>query len=206
MVSGNAVTLSGTLDTILAAAGPGGAPAVANGTITLSGSNPIAIAAGQTLSLGVSNGYTLIINPDPLVFSNSGTISIGPGNVSLQAVNLGASAGTLSASSGGTLTMVGPVNSGVYAPAAGGTVILSGSVSGGTYSPAAGGTVLLIGPYSGPLTNLAPSPGSNLVIYNNLSAGTLNVGSGLAYYAFSSTSFGPATLEFSGGTLGEPRP
>ena len=94
MVSGNAVTLSGTLDTILAAAGPGGAPAVANGTIVLAGCSPIAIAANQTLSLGVSNGYTMNVGT---VFSNSGSIVAGLGNISLAGSNLSSSSGTLGA-------------------------------------------------------------------------------------------------------------
>ena len=68
---------------------------------------------------------------------------------------------------------------------------MSGSVSGGVYAPAAGGTVVLSGPYSGPLTNLTPSAGSSLVIANNISAGTLNVASGLAFFANSGSSFGP---------------
>ena len=92
MVSGNALSLSGTLDTILAAAGPGGAPAVSNGTIILAGSSPIAILANQTLSLGVSNGYTLNVGT---VFSNSGTIVAGVGNVSLAGSSLTISTGTL---------------------------------------------------------------------------------------------------------------
>ena len=98
--------------------------------------------------------------------------------------------------------MAGPVTSGIYAPSAGGVVVLSGTVSGGTYSPAAGGTVVLgvSGAYTGSLANLTPPVGSTLVIVNNTSSGTLNVAGG-AFLATSSTSFGPATLEFGGGTL-----
>ena len=76
MVSGNAVTLSGANDTILASA------AALNGSITLAGSNPVAIAASQTLNLAASNGYTLNVSPG-LVFNNSGTLSLGPGTVNL---------------------------------------------------------------------------------------------------------------------------
>ena len=159
--------------------------AVANGTVTLAGSSAFPIAAGQTLNLGTSNGYTLNIDPG-LAFSNSGTISAAAGsNISLQASNL-ALAGTLSAASGGTLTMAGPIGSGVYAPAAGGIVYLSG-------------------PYSGLLANLVPPAGATLVIANNVSSGTLNVAGG-AYAATSPASFGPATLQLNGGTLAAATP
>ena len=179
MVSGNAVTLSGTLDTILAAADPGGSPAVSNGTIVLAGSNQIAIPANFTLCLGVSNGYSLNVGT---VFSNSGSIIASTGNVSLAGSNLGVSVGTLGATGGGTLTMVGPFSTGTYAPAAGGTVVLSGA-------------------YSGSLASLVPAAGGTMVIANNTTAGTINVAGG-AFFATNSSSFGPATLSLNGGTLG----
>ncbi len=179
LVSGNAVTLAGSGGSIIAGMGSAASGAVANGTVTLAGSSAFLIGAGQTLSLGSSNGYVLNIDPG-LAFSNSGTLSIGPGSVTLQASNL-ALAGTLSAASGGTLTMAGPISTGVYAPAATGTVVLSGA-------------------YSGSLANLAPAAGGTLVIANNISAGTLNVAGG-AYAATSPASFGPTTLQLNGGTL-----
>ena len=180
IVSGNAVTLAGSGGSIIAGMGSAASGAVANGTVTLAGSSAFPIAAGQTLNLGSSNGYTLGIDPG-LQFSNSGTISGGPGSVTLSAGNLTSSVGTLSAASGGTLTMAGPISTGVYAPAATGTVVLSGA-------------------YSGSLANLAPAAGGTLVIANNISAGTLNVAGG-AYAATSPALFGPTTLQLNGGTL-----
>ncbi len=175
-VAGNPVTLTpGTTDSIIAGSTVAG---VAGGTVILGGSG-LAVPAGTQLNLGYVNGYTLTVNT---VFSNSGTIAAATGNnVSLQQSNLSAAAGTLSANSGGTLTMVGPISS-------------------GTYSPAAGGIVYLSGAYSGPLANLTPQAGGALVIANNASSGTLSIAGG-AYVATNNSSFGPATLALDGGTL-----
>ncbi|MGA2033335.1 MAG: PA14 domain-containing protein, partial [Thermoguttaceae bacterium] len=185
---GNAVTLSST--------GSGGAILAANlgstagsnsGTVTLVGSNGgLVVPTGQTLNLGVANGYTLNIDHG-LVLNNSGTISVGPGSVSLSASNngnLSQSVGTLTAVSGGILTLLDPMSSGYYAPAATGTVVLAST-------------------YSGLLANLAPASGGTLVINSNVTAGTLNVAGG-GYFANNSSSFGPTTttLSLNGGTLG----
>ncbi len=180
MVAGNAVTLAGSGGSIIAAADPTGTVSVSGGTIDLAASGVFSVAAGQKLNLGTSNGYTLLIDP-ALKFSNSGTISGGPGSVALMPVNLTASAGTLSAASGGTLTMGGLVTSGTYSPAATGTVVLSGT-------------------YSGVLANLKPLAGGFLVINDNTTSGTLTVANG-AYVASGASSFGPATLSLDGGTL-----
>ena len=190
MVSGNAVTLAGSKDSIIAAADPTGTFSVSSGTIDLAGAGgPVSIASGQTLSLGMSNGYTLLIDP-ALQLSNSGTISAGLGNVSLSPGNLTTSAGTLSAASGGTLTMGG---------------LVTGLAGSATYSPAAAGTVVLSGTFAGPLKNLAPLAGGTLVINDNSSSGTLNLAGG-AYLATSNAAFGPATLALDGGTLAAAAP
>ncbi len=137
----------------------------------------------------MSNGYTLLIDPG-LQFSNSGTISAGLGNVSLSPDNLTTSAGTLSAASGGTLTMGG---------------LVTGLAGSATYSPAAAGTVVLSGTFAGPLKYLAPLAGGSLVINDNSSSGTLNLAGG-AYLATSNAAFGPATLALDGGTLAATTP
>ena len=59
--------------------------------------------------------------------------------------NLTSSAGTLSAASGGTLTLAGAMSSGYFNPPNTGTVFLSST-------------------YSGPLANLAPANGGTLAI------------------------------------------
>ncbi len=182
LVSGNALTLAGSNDSIIAGSTLAG---VGSGTITLAGSNTFPIAAGNTLNLGAVNGYTLIVGPG-LAFSNSGTINVPAGAVTLQASNLSYSGGAFTAASGSTLTLASPV-------------------SGGTYSAAAGGTVVLSSSYSGPLANLAPASGGTLVIGSNLSTGTLNVAGG-AYIAQNPSSFGPATLQLNGGSLGAMMP
>ena len=175
LVTGNTLTLTGSSDAIIAGSSLAG---VANGTITLTGSGAVPIAAGQTLNLGTANGYTMTSGPT-FGFSNSGTISGGPGSVSL---NLAVSAGTVTAGNNGTLTVLNAVSGGYFAPAATGTVVLGGS-------------------YSGLLGNLAPASGGTLVVNTNVSSGTLNVVGG-AFVAANSLSFGPATLLFSGGSLG----
>ena len=180
MAAGNTVTLAGSNDSIIAGSTLAGM-GVAGGAITLTGSNTLSIPAGMTLTLGAVNGYTLGISPS-LAFSNSGTISGGAGSVSLQAGNLAFTGGTFSAASGGTLT-------------------LAGAMSGGYFAPGAGGSVILSNTYSGPLASLVPAAGGTLVIGNNSTSGTLNVIGG-AYEASSPTSFGPATLEINGGSLG----
>ena len=190
MVSGNAITLAGSGGSIIAAADPTGTVSVSGGTIDLAGAGgKFPIASGQTLSLGMSNGYTLLIDPG-LQFSNSGTISAGLGNVSLSPDNLTTSAGTLSAASGGTLTMGG---------------LVTGLAGSATYSPAAAGTVVLSGTFAGPLKYLAPLAGGSLVINDNSSSGTLNLAGG-AYLATSNAAFGPATLALDGGTLAATTP
>ena len=94
--AGNALTLAGTNDSIIAAADPTGTVSVSSGTINLAGST-VSIASAQKLNLGSSSGYSLTIDP-ALKFSNSsGTISGGPGSVALQL-------GNLTASQTGTLT------------------------------------------------------------------------------------------------------
>ncbi|MGA2031230.1 MAG: autotransporter-associated beta strand repeat-containing protein, partial [Thermoguttaceae bacterium] len=178
VVSGNPLILAGSNDSIIAGSALAG---VAGGAVTLTGSNALPIAAGQTLNLGDVNGYTLTVDPG-LVLNNSGTISGGPGSVSLHASSLTPSAGTLSAAQNGTLTLVDPMNTGYYAPAATGTVVLANT-------------------YSGSLANLAPLSGGTLVINNNVTNGTLDVANG-GYFAGNLSSFGPVTLQLDGGTLG----
>ena len=171
--AGNPVTLTpGTNDSIMA----GSSAALSGGTVTMIGS--LAVPPGTTLNLGYVNGSALTVNT---VFSNSGTITAMAGNlVSLPFANLPVP-GTLSAASGGTLTVSGAVNAGVYTPAAGGLVYLSGA-------------------YSGPLANLVPQTGGALVVTSNSTTGTLNVAGG-AYVAVTGSSFGPATLSLNGGSL-----
>ena len=181
MVSGNAVTLSGNNDSIIAGSTLAG---VANGAITLAGSNQVPIAAGQTLNLGAANGYALNLSSG-LVFSNSGTISAGPGSVSLSAINLTTSAGTLSASAGGTLVL--PNN-------------MAGITA--TYAPASGGTVQFSGDYQGAIASLLPAAGGTLLFAGSTSmSGTLNVAGG-AFVAGNPNSFGSTTLQINGGSLG----
>ena len=183
MTAGNLVTLLTGANSIIASPGPETSLALAGGTVNLAASGgSVGIPAGQRLNLGASGGYTLTIDPG-LQFSNSGTISAGPGAISLAAANL-LLAGTLSAASGGTLTLSDPMSGGYYAPAAGGTVILSDTTVG----------------YSGTLANLAPLAGGTLVIADNVTAGTLTIKGG-AYEATNSLSFGPTVLSLDGGTL-----
>ncbi len=171
IISANPVTLAGTNDSIIAGLGGTSGLAVPNGTVTLAGSAALPVAAGQTLNVGVTDGYTMNF---ALTFSNSGTISAGPGNITLSASNL-AVPGTLSATSGGTLTMTaGP----------------SGFISSGVYSPAAGGVVYLADPYSGPLANLQAQPQGILAIANNTTSGTLDIVGG-AYVAMANVPSGP---------------
>ncbi|MGA2035853.1 MAG: autotransporter-associated beta strand repeat-containing protein, partial [Thermoguttaceae bacterium] len=182
---GNTVTLPGGGSII--AGYPGAVDntmGVSGGTVTLVGSNGgLVIPSGQKLNLETLNGYTLNIDPN-LQLTNSGTISGGPGSVSVHASSLAVSAGTLSAATNGTLTLLDPMSTGYYAPAATGTVVLAGA-------------------YSGALANLAPLSGGTLVINNNVTAGTLNVAGG-AYFANNNSSFGltTTTLSLNGGTLG----
>ena len=96
MESGNAVTLSGSNDAIIAGSNFAGEAVVANGAVFLTGTSSVyPIAVGQTLNLGSVNGYTLTVDP-ALQFSNNGTISGGPGSAALHASNLPL-AGTFSA-------------------------------------------------------------------------------------------------------------
>ena len=70
MSAGNAVTLNGTSDTILAGAGSAGPRRYRRHDQP--GRQPSPSLAGQTLSLGTSNGYTMTFDPS-LAFINSGT-------------------------------------------------------------------------------------------------------------------------------------
>ena len=143
LTSGNPLTLSGSNNSIFA--GSGGVGAV-NGTVILAGSNVVNVTTGKTLNLGSSNGYTLSVDPS-LAFDVLGTINASAGSVSMQSSSLQAGPyGTVTAASGGTLTVGGPVNFGTFSPGNGGTVVLSGSVSTGAYfKPAPGGTVVSSG-------------------------------------------------------------
>ena len=182
LISGNALTLAGNSNSIVAGSLLAG---VANGTVTVSGTGTLPIAAGQTLNLGTTNGYTLGFAPS-LQFNNSGTLSVTMGSVGLGATNLAASSGTFTAVSGGTLGLAGMVGSGTFAPQSTGTVVLSGT-------------------YAGPLANLVPASGGVLVMNGNSTSGTLSIAGG-GYYAASAGAFGPATLALSGGSLGATTP
>ncbi len=180
-ITNNPLALAGSNDSIIAGSLLAG---VANGSVTLGGTGTLPVAAGQTLNLGATNGYTLAIGA-ALQFANSGTISAGPGSVTLYAANLNGSGGTLSASAGGTLVL--PNNmAGVDA----------------VYAPASGGTVQFTGDYQDLVANLQPAVGGTLLFSSSTSmSGTLNVAGG-AFVAGNTNSFGTLTLQINGGTLG----
>ena len=92
------MTLAGNNSSIIAGSLLAG---VANGAVTVGGTGTLPIAAGQTLNLGTTNGYTLGFAPS-LQFSNNGTLVVTMGSVSLGATNLAASSGTFTAVNGGT--------------------------------------------------------------------------------------------------------
>ncbi len=177
--AGNPLTLSGGNNAIIAGIGAAGSAATI-GSVTLTHVNgALTIAAGQGLDLGETDGCTLSLDPG-LVFANSGTLSFGPGAFSLAGTSNLLPVGTVSAISGGTLTLAGLESTGTYAPLSGGEVVLSG-----TYN-FSGGTA----------TTLAPAVGGTLVLnelYNTATkGGTLNVANG-AFLAAAATAFGQSS-------------
>ena len=113
--AGNPLTLSGGNNTIIAGIGAAGSAATI-GSVTLTHvSGALTIAAGQGLDLGETDGCTLSLDPG-LVFANSGTLSFGPGAFSLAGTSNLLPVGTVSASSGGTLTLGGLLTHGHLCP------------------------------------------------------------------------------------------
>jgi autotransporter-associated beta strand protein len=210
-VSGpGAVTLGSTAGTIAA----GTKFQVNNGTLLAIGPGtllaaPVALNGG-TLMLAAASSDSVtydVIATDPLtltgtggtVLAGSGGLLVLPGATAAGAVNGGnvtlGGTGSISIASGQTLGL-GSMNGYVFTVAPSLTFANSGTIL------ATVGTAVLDSVYSGAANNLAANPGATLVLNaSNPMTGTLSVSNG-AFIAGTSGSFGSATLQFSGGTIG----